>query len=99
MRLLRGFFTVPNDVPDMRVKANMPDFIRRYVETYTKDGWRLKSKVVTGKMMTPLTGDITNGESRWYIIAYWERAPFKQTFEVDEKHIPGLIATGKFQLA
>ena len=99
MELLKGFFTVPCDVTDERVIEVRKEYIQRYVEGFEQEGWRLVSDVALYKSRTPLVEDITEGRTRWLILAYWEREPVVQKFEVDEKCIPGLLVTGKFKEA
>ena len=88
---------MPNDVSDERVKECLPKWIKRYYDSYLAEGWSLMSKVFTKKGL-PTTEDIMQGHSRWLIFAYWDRAPRKVTLEVDEKYIPGLLATGRFHV-
>lgn len=98
MELLKGYITVPNDIPDERVWNDRQKFLRQYEDSFEKEGWKLLSRVVSfAKCSIPLTEDIKQGLSRWVIMGYWERAPVTQTFEVDEKLMPKLMATGKFK--
>ena len=94
--LLKGYFTVPNDVPDQRVVETMDDYINRYAQSYEKEGWKLASKIVYGKIASPIMEDVLEGRTRWAIWANWVRKPVTHTVEVDEKYIPKLQATGKF---
>jgi len=98
MELLKGYITVPNDVTDERVWDRRQKIVKQYAEAYEKEGWKLKSPIAFAKAL-PLVEDIKKGESRWTVMAYWERQPVKQTFEVDERIIPKLLETGKFNLA
>ncbi len=97
--LLRGSFTVPGDIPDSRVRERQQAFIKKYAESFEKEGWKLVSPVSVEKRNFQLTEDIQKGRLRWMILGWWDREPIKQTFEVDEKIIPKLINTGKFKLA
>ena len=96
MTLHKGYFTVPNDVSDERVRDNMKSYIRLYVEGFEKEGWKLESKVRFGKLV-PTVDDIKNHENRYYIQALWDMAPKEGIIEVAEHLIPKLLATGKFQ--
>jgi len=97
MELLKGFFTVPSDVADERVRDRAEEYIRKYVDSFEKEGWKLLSKVYFAK--APITTeDISEGRVKWIITAYWDRKPVTQIFEVDEKLIPRLLETGKFTL-
>lgn len=97
MNLLKGYFTVPSSVSDERVESKKQEFIKKYADSFDKEGWKLISPVAFAKSL-PLAEDIKQGRSRWTIMAYWERKPVEQTFEVDEKLIPKLLKTGKFSL-
>ncbi len=96
MELLKGYFTVPSDIPDQRVVDCMDDYIKKYADSFDKEGWKLTSKIVYGKILSPLGEDIREGRSRWAIWANWERKPVIHTFEVDDKYVPKLLETGKF---
>lgn len=99
MALLKGYFTVPNDVSDERVEERKQEYIKRYAESYDKEGWGLVSPISFSKAKIPFSEDIREGRTRWVILAYWDKKPVEQTFEVDEKLIPKLLETGKFSLA
>ena len=98
MELLKGTFTVPSDVPAQRVLERRKEYFRKYVESFELEGWRLVSQIGLYKNRVPDAGDIQQGVTRWMILAYWDRMPERQVTEVDEKHIPELLKTGKFQL-
>ena len=96
--LHKGYFTVPNDVSDERVIERKGAYIKKYADSFDKEGWRLISPIAFYKSV-PLTEDIIQGRSRWEIKAHWEKRPIEQPFEVDEAIIPKLLETGKFSLA
>ena len=98
MELLKGYFTVPSDVTDTRVLESGKEYIRKYVESFEKEGWKLESEIQLGKQKAQMVDDIKEGRVRWAILAYWDRKPIKQIIEVDEKHIPKLLETGRFSL-
>jgi hypothetical protein len=99
MNLLKGSFTVPKDVSDERVRERQQAYIKKYAESFEMEGWKLVSPIAVEKCKIPLSEDIYHGRVRWMILGFWERKPVKQTFEVDEKIIPKLLDTGKFELA
>ncbi len=98
MELLKGYFTVPSDVKDERVIERKLEYIKKYAESYDKEGWGLVSPISFSKQKIPLTDDIRNGRTRWLILAYWDRKPIEQTFEVSDKLVPKLLETGEFYL-
>ena len=97
MQLLKGYFTVPGNIADERVLGKMDKYVGKYADHYDGRGWRLKSKIFSGKS-TPLTEDIRAGLARWLIMAYWERQPITYNIDVKDEVIPKLLKTGKFSL-
>ena len=89
---------MPSDVLDERVWSRRDEYVKKYCDSFDKEGWELKSEVSFLKRTIPLTADIREGRTRWQILAYWDRKPIKQVFEVDEKIIPKLLETGEFSL-
>ena len=39
--LHKGYFTVPNDVSDERVIERKDAYIKKYADSFDKEGWRL----------------------------------------------------------
>ncbi len=96
--LLKGYFTVPNDVKDERVWDCKREYIKKYADSYDKEDWKLVSPISFSKQEIPLSEDIREGRIRWLIMAYWDKMPVKQVFEVNEKIIPKLLESGEFTL-
>lgn len=87
MELLRASFTVPMGVDYGRVVAALPEYQKKWVERMEMNGWRLCSKIAWNP--APL---FESGRSRYYMNAYFERAPREVSLEVDsEKTIEALV--------
>lgn len=97
MQFLKGYFTVPDNVSDERVMEKMDRYVDKYANYYDGRGWKLKSKIFTGKS-TPITEDTKAGLARWLIMAYWERQPITYPIDASDEVIPKLLQTGKFSL-
>lgn len=78
----RATFTVPLSISEEKVKVALPGYIRKWMETREKQGWKVLSRVFLDPVPV-VEGD----RKRYYLYANLDREPKPQKIEVSSEKL------------